>query len=163
LRRTGVVRRAGEPQQRLIDPRAMGIHRTRHPDHGIGPLRMDGVAVVEVMRRPASADFYDAAAAVVVGVALGHGIRSGSCRRQQVIERVPHQRQRGRPRAGGHAVAGRSGHRAAAGYFAQLCHMPVGVMHRRPGQRAGARGEKKSEHGPFYSAFIPLSWLLSWH
>lgn len=137
LRRTRTGGRAGQPQQRFVDVAAVNISRRRIAADAAVPLGMNRIAVVEVAGGRCAGCLADPASAVVVGVALGDCVRAGSRRGVQMVKRVPHQSQRGRPRAAGSAVACGFGDGAARTHLAQLGHVPVGIVHRSAGQGAG--------------------------
>lgn len=93
------------------------------------------VTVVEIAGGGACAGLGNPSALVVVDVALGYCIRSGSCRRVEMIERVPHQGKGGGAAAQCRAVPAGSGNSAAARHFAQFGHMPIGVVYSSADQR----------------------------
>ena len=126
----------GQPQQRFVDACTVNVRRRRIAADAAVPLGVDGVAVVEIAGGGTRAGLADPSAAVVVNVALSYRAGSGSRRRLQMIECVPHQRQRGGPGAGCSAVGGGPGDGTA---LAQLDHVPVGIMHRRADESTGVR------------------------
>lgn len=134
LRRRRAIGTAGQAQQRFIRADTMRVDRTRHPGQRARPFSMNIVTVVAVVRRDAGTGLLQPSAAVVVGVALGHRIGAGPGRRQQVIQRIPGQGERGGAGAAARTVGRRPGRTRA---FTELGQMPIGIMHRTTNQCAG--------------------------
>ncbi len=133
LRGCGQVRLARQAQDRLVHSCAVDVDRGRAAAGAAGPLGVDLVAIVEIARRRRAGGLGDAAAFVVVLVALGDGVGAAARGAGELVERIPHQRQRRGPRAAGGAVAGAARDARA---LAELRHAPGGVVHGRTDQGA---------------------------